>query len=238
MSKQVNEENSVELSSYIMYRKYVLNLFEKTLEKSKIENITDEAFFHNLFFKKNTNIAQQSNIWLFDDQFLYFDGVSEIKLENITINNNKIIREDLTKEELELLNEFNTKRLDKRIDLLFFPSESKCIIIELKSPNKGLDVNIGQMDNYVKLIANYIKPEYKIEQFYTFLITDNFNKTDYPSGYKKIYGLDGFYRTSIDVPNFENGITIANQYSEIIKYTDIYKRAKNRNNIFFEKLNI
>lgn len=238
LSKQVNEENSVELSSYIMYRKYVLNLFEITLDKGKKGDISDEAFFHNLFFKKHTNNPQESNMWLFDDQFLYFDGISETQIKDITLNNIKIIREDLTDDDLKLLNEFDNKRLEKRIDLLFFPSESKCIIIELKSPNIGIPQNLAQMDEYVKLIANYIKPEYKIEQFYTYLITDNFNKVDYPTGYKKMYGLNGFYRKSIDVPNIDNGTTIANQYSEVIEYSDIYKRASKRNNIFFKKLNI
>ena len=238
LTEQVNEENTVELSSYIMYRKYVLDLFNKTLEQSKTKNITDEAFFHNLFFKKHTNNPQESNMWLFDDQFLYFDGISETQIKDITLNNIKIIREDLTDDDLKLLNEFNNKRLERRIDLLFFPSESKCIIIELKSPNIGIPQNLAQMDEYVKLIANYIKPEYKIEQFYTYLITDNFNKVDYPTGYKKMYGLNGFYRKSIDVPNIDNGTTIANQYSEVIEYSDIYKRASKRNNIFFEKLGI
>ena len=221
-----------------MYRKYVLNLFETTLDKSKKGNISDEAFFHNLFFKKHTNNPQESNMWVFDDQFLYFDGISETQIKDITLNNIKIIREDLTEEELKLLNEFNNKRLERRIDLLFFPSEAKCIIIELKSPNIGISQNLAQMDEYVKLIANYIKPEYKIEQFYTYLITDNFNKIDYPTGYKKMYGLNGFYRKSIDVPNIDNGTTIANQYSEVIEYSDIYKRASKRNDIFFEKLGI
>jgi hypothetical protein len=90
------------------------------------------------------------------------------------------------------------------------------------------------MDKYAELLANFVKPEFAIEHFYTYLITDNFNKYDKPTGYRKICNIDGFVRDSADVKNFENDLTIANQYAEIIRYTDIYARAKKRNEIFFQ----
>ncbi|MDR2756350.1 MAG: ATP-binding protein [Planctomycetaceae bacterium] len=236
--QQVNIENIVNLSSYIMYRKYILNIFNEGLESCKKNKIQNEAFFHNILLPKNSNNSTESNLWLIDDQLLYFEGMSDVAIEDIKINGNKIIR-DLTKEERDMLAEFNKKRLQNKIDLLFFPEEKKCIIIELKDPKVGLNENVFQMDRYVLLLANFAKLESSIESFFTYLITDNFNKYDKPgNGYRKIYGIDGFVRNSADVKSYENDSIIANQYSEVIRYTDIYKRANKRNRIFFEKMNL
>ncbi|MDR1963679.1 MAG: ATP-binding protein [Planctomycetaceae bacterium] len=236
--QEVNAENLINLSSYILYRKYIVNLFNegiKLCQKSKTQN---EVFFHNILLPRKSNNSIDSNLWLLDDQFLYFEGTSEVAIEDIKINGNKIIRK-LTKEEQKLLNEFNKKRLSNRIDLLFFPAEKKCIIIELKDPKAGLDENVFQMDKYVQLLANFVKPEFSIESFFTYLITDNFNKYDKPgNGYRKSYGIEGFVRNSADVKSYDNDNCIANQYSEVIRYTDIYRRANKRNQIFFEKINI
>ena len=234
---KVNIENSVNLSSYIMYRKYVLNLFNKALEFYKSNTKQNEELFHNLLLPKHKVNNIDSNLWLLDDFFLYFDGSSEVSIKDIKINGKNIIR-NLKDEEEKMLNEFNKKRLDKRLDLLFFPEEGKCIIIELKDPSVGVNENAQQMDKYAELLANFISPEFSIDHFYTYLLTDNFNKYDKPNGYRKIYNLDGFVRNSNDIKNYDDDKIIANQYSEVIRYTDIYERAKKRNEIFFQKLNI
>lgn len=234
--EKVNGQNLVNLSSYIMYRKYILNLFGEGLKKYRASEKRNEAFFHNLLLPKKSNNNTDSNLWLLDDLFLYFEGASEIAIEDIAIGGNKIIRA-LSAEEQRQVNEFNQRRLRQRIDLLFFPGEKKCVIIELKDPKEKVSENLYQMDRYAQLIANFVKPEYAIEQFYTFLITDNFNKFDQPgNGYRKMYGIDGFVRSSAEIKSYENDATIADQYSEVIRYTDIYERARKRNKIFFEKL--
>jgi hypothetical protein len=188
---------------------------------------------------KNTRNGLASNLWLIDDMFIYFDGFSEQSIINIEIKGQKAIR-DLTKEEMQMLNEFDRKRLERRIDLLFFPEEQQCIIIELKDPKVGVADSVAQLDKYAELLANFIKPEFFIEFFYTYLITDNFNKYDRPgASFRKIYGIEGFVRQSADVKSFDDGMpTIANQYAEVIRYTDIYERARRRNKIFMQKLNI
>jgi len=235
--EKVNTENMVNLSSYIMYRKYILNLFNEGLDWLKKNKKQDEGFLHNLLLPKGTTNSIDSNLWLIDDLFLYFEGTSEVSIEDVTIGGTKIIR-DLTSEEKEQINAFNKRRMEKRIDLLFFPEEKKCIIIELKDPKVGLNENASQMDGYARLLANFVRSEYSIVNFYTYLITDNFNKYDAPTGYHKIYGIDGFVRHSVDIASFETGLAIANQYSEVIRYTDIYERASKRNNIFFDKLSV
>ncbi|MDR2180578.1 MAG: hypothetical protein LBP21_09730 [Synergistaceae bacterium] len=235
--EKVNGQNLVNLSSYIMYRKYVLNLFDKGLKKYRASEIQNETFFHNLLLPKRTDNNIDSNLWLLDDLFLYFEGTSEMAIEDITIGGKKIIRA-LSAEERRQVDEFNQKRLRLRIDLLFFPDEKKCVIIELKDPKEKVSENVHQMDRYAQLIANFVKPEYSLEHFYTFLVTDNFNKYDQPgNGYRKIYGIDGFVRPAADIKSYENDLIIANQYSEVIRYTDIYERARKRNEVFFEKLN-
>jgi len=236
--QKVNIENSVNLSSYIMYRKYILDLFNEGLEYYKKSKKYNEAFFHNLLMTKGSQNTIDSNLWMLDDLFLYFEGVSEVSIFDIEIRGARAIRK-LTKNEIAMLNEFDRKRLEKRIDLLFFPEEKKCIIIELKDPKLDLTNGVTQMDRYAILLANFLKPELCIDQFFTFLITDNINKYDNPgNGYRKMYGMDGFIRNSIDIQSFDDNRTLANQYSEVIRYTDIYERARKRNKIYLQKLNI
>jgi hypothetical protein len=237
LSEQANIENSVNLSSYIMYRKYILNLLDEGIRVYEKRKKKNEQFFHNILMPKGSRNTRDSNLWLLDDMFLYFEGASEQPIENIEIKGNKIIR-DLSNEEKRQLNEFNRRRMERRIDLLFFPEERKCIIIELKDPKIDAKENAGQMDTYAELLANFVKADYSFDNFYTYLITDHFNKYDRPTGYRKIYGIEGFVRSSLDIQSLDNGQTIANQYAEVIRYTDIHKRATNRNRIFMEKLNI
>ncbi|MDR0908404.1 MAG: hypothetical protein LBM77_01435 [Spirochaetaceae bacterium] len=238
LSEKVNTENLINLTSYIMYRKYVLELFNEGLDYYKKHKMHNEAFFHNLLLPKGTLNTIESNMWLLDDSFLYYEGSSETKIEDITISGEKIIR-DLTKEEKEQLNAFNHKRLEDRIDLLFFPSEHQCIIIELKDPKIRLDENALQMDRYAQLLANFVKEKYAIKHFFTYLITDNFNIYDKPSSdFRKIYGIEGFVRRNSDITSYTTNETIASLYSEVIRFTDIYERAKNRNKIYFKKMGI
>jgi hypothetical protein len=169
---------------------------------------------------------------------LFFEGTSEQPIIDIEINGQKAIR-NLSEEETKLLNEFDKKRLENRIDLLFFPEEKQCIIIELKDPKVGTATGVSQMDRYAQLLANFIKPEFSIEFFYTYLVTDSFNRYDRPGGdFRKIYGMEGFVRHSANITDYDTGQIIANQYSEVIRYTDIYERARKRNKIFMQKLNI
>jgi hypothetical protein len=236
--QKVNIENSVNLSSYIMYRKYILDVFYEGLEYYKTSKEFNESFFHNILMQKKSHTAIDSNLWMFDDSFLFFEGSSEQPIIDIEIKGGKVIR-DLTEEEIKMLNEFDKKRLESRIDLLFFPEEKQCIIIELKDPKVNTMDGVSQMDRYAQLLANFIKPEFSIEFFYTYLITDNFNKYDSPSGdFRRIHGIEGFVRHSANINNFDTGMVIANQYSEVIRYTDIYDRARKRNKIFMQKLNI
>jgi hypothetical protein len=221
-----------------MYRKYILDLFNEGLEYYKKSKEFNESFFHNILLQKNTHNSIDSNLWMLDDMFLFFEGTSEQPITGITIKGEKAIR-DLTDEEIKNLEKFNKRRLERRIDLLFFPEEKQCIIIELKDPKLGTDEGISQLDNYAQLLANFLKPEFKIEFFHTYLITDNFNVFDkLSSGFRKIYGIDGFVRHSIDIRDYYSDLAIANQYTEVIRYTDIYERAKKRHKIFMQKLNI
>jgi hypothetical protein len=236
--QKVNIENSVNLSSYIMYRKYILDVFHEGLEYYKTSKEFNESFFHNILMQKKSHNTIDSNLWMLDELFLFFEGTSEQPLIDIEIKGKKAIR-DLTEEEVEMLNKFDKKRLEKRIDLLFFPEEKQCIIIELKDPKIGIAEGVSQMDKYAQLLANFIRPEFSIKFFYTYRITDNFIKYDRPNGdFRKIYGIDGFVRHSANITSFDTEMEIANQYSEVIRYTDIYERACKRNKIFMQKLNI
>lgn len=69
---------------------------------------------------------------MINDDFIHYKGISESELRNIKVENELFFREDLTKEELEELTAYNRDKLGNRPDILLFPKEHKCIIIELK----------------------------------------------------------------------------------------------------------
>jgi hypothetical protein len=118
LSKKVNIENSINLSSYIMYRKYVLNLFDNALHLYKNNETQNEVLFHNLLLPRKTDNSIDSNLCLLDELFLYFDGTSEQSISDIKINGSKIIRV-LSKEEEKQLNEFKKKTKQAHRSVIF-----------------------------------------------------------------------------------------------------------------------
>ncbi len=234
-----------ELTQYVSRRKLVLELMQRILDKSLscFENSTDkhkdiESYLHNLIFPKRSTDPLESNLWMINDDFIHYKGFSEHRLIDIQINGERFFRDDLTEEEIENLNSFGQKRLEKRPDILLFPTEHKCVIIELKTPDKDVSSYISQVIKYASLIRQYCKDKFEIVSFYGYLIGDNFSFDDIINAnpyFEKAYTLDYVYNPNQPI-NGGDARSKGHMYIEVIEYSTLLRRAQMRNKIFIDKI--
>ena len=236
-------QNRTALTHYVARRKLVLNLFEKILnseldrQKSGERNI-DKKLLHNLIFQQTSDNPEDSDLWLINEDFVYFKGTSEGQLGDIKIDDNSIMKDTLSDEEMSYRLKQQGDANRKRPDILLFPNEGKCILIEFKAPDVNVSEHLNQLNKYASLINNLSKDEYKFTTFYGYLIGENIdvddiidNDSDFISAdslnyifrpYKRIIGKFGRNDGSL--------------YTEVIKYSTILERAKRRNEMFIRKL--
>jgi hypothetical protein len=241
----IPQQNKVELTHYVARRKLVLELFSIILNsKLTIQNDgsrnKDEALLHNLIFQQSSTVPEKSDLWIINEDFIYFQGVSEFKLAEIKFKGENIIREDLTEEESQYITSLGQNRLDKRPDILLFPQESKCIIIEFKNPDVSVADHLMQINNYATILRNFAKEELNLTTFYGYLIGEKIEANDvraHDADFKNAYNFDYVFRPSKTIAGmFSNDGKDGSLYTEVIKYSTLLERAKNRNNIFIKKI--
>ena len=163
--KQIPIQNRTALSHYVARRKLVLDLFSQTLErelevqKASKRNI-DEKLLHNIIFQQSSNNPEESDLWMVNEEFIYFDGTSEEHLGKIELNGESIFKEILNEEEEEYRLKQQGDANLKRPDILLFPNEGKCIIIEFKSPEVNVTEHLNQINRYASLINNLSKDKF------------------------------------------------------------------------------
>lgn len=240
--KTIPLQNRTALTQYVARRKMVLELFQKILDKEifKLKNggRIDENILHNLIFQQSSSNPENSDLWLINEDFIYFRGVSEQRLEKIEYNGIRIFDRQFTEEEERYLSSLGENRLSKKPDILLFPDEGKCIIIEFKAPEINVAKHLTQIDNYASLIRNYTHNDVQITTFYGYLIGESIEDRDVRgtvSRYEHSYHLDYWFRPAENVNGFD-GRSNGSIYTEVIKYTTLLKRAEIRNKIFINKL--
>ncbi len=242
--KAIPLQNKASLTHYVARRKIVLELFEKINKKQLLvqrndKRNKDEKLLHNLIFQQANSNSEESDLWLLNEDFIYFKGSSEELLKDIKIDGNTLLRENLSQAEEEFRISLNENRYAKRPDILLFPSEGKCIIIEFKNPDVNVSDHLTQITNYASLIWNFSKPEYRFETFYGYLIGEKINPIDVrfnDGDFKEAFHFDYLFRPHKSVPGFFT-TGDASLYTEVIKYSTLLERAKRRNEIFIRKLN-
>jgi hypothetical protein len=55
----------------------------------------DEKLLHNLIFQQSSNNPGESDLWLINEDFIYFKGTSEAQLGKILLDDKKILKEEL-----------------------------------------------------------------------------------------------------------------------------------------------
>lgn len=241
--KKIPKQNKEALTHYVARRKLVLDLFEKIQDKKlEIQNETkrniDEKLLHSLIFQQGSNNADKSDLWLVNEDFIYFDGTSESQLKDVLIDGEKLIKEKLSSEEQEFRLSLGEDRLQKRPDILLFPEESKCIIIEFKNPDVNVSDHLMQINNYASLIRNLSNPKFEFNTFYGYLIGQKIDEKDirgHDGDFQFAYHFDYLFRPHKVIAGMF-GQKDASLYTEVIKYSVLLERAKRRNKIFIDKI--
>jgi len=240
--KSIPLQNRTALTHYVARRKLVLELFEmvlkKELEKLNNNGRIDEDMLHNLIFQQSSNNPEDSDLWLVNEEFIYFKGASESKLNKIKMDGKEVFNKLFSEEEKRYLNSLGEKRLTKRPDVLLFPEEGKCIIVEFKAPDVNVSEYLTQIDFYANLIRNYTNEEFQITTFYGYLIGESIEDRDVRgrvSRFEHSYHFDYWFRPAENVIGFD-GRSNGSIYTEVLKYSTLLERAQLRNKIFIDKL--
>jgi hypothetical protein len=241
--KQIPLQNRAALTHYVARRKLVINLFQKVLGRkldiqgSGLRN-QDERLLHNILFSQGSDDAQESDLWLLNEDFILFRGVSESKLKDITLEGDKIFKDIFTEEEQRFVDAGKEKRLHKRPDVLLFPAEEKCIILEFKSPDVNVADHLAEVSYYASLILNLTKPEYPFKSFYGYLIGENlepldvkFTDSDFQDSAHFNYAFRPAKRIIGQFKPFDGSL-----YTEILKYSTLCERADKRNTTLVRRL--
>lgn len=235
-------QNKKNLMHYVARRKLVLNLFDKILDRKlhiqQQKDNYDEALIHNLLFQKRSTNTENSDLWIINEDFIYFKGNSENNLSKLEIDGQKIFKEKFSEEEERYLTSLSENRKIKRPDVLLFPEEGKCIIIEFKAPHVNISDHLTQIDKYAYLIRNYTEDKFQITTFYGYLLGENIEARDVRgsvSTFEVSYQFDYLFRPSAKVVG-EDERKDGSIYTEVIKYSTLLERAKQRNKIFIDKL--
>ena len=249
LEKEINKlvqsipmQNKKALTHYVARRQLVLNLLDKILGRKlqiqqQNENF-DEALIHSLLFQKGSTNPEKSDLWIINEDFIYFKGSSEKRLSQLEINGQKLFKDKFSEEEERYLTSLGENRKIKRPDVLLFPEEGKCIIIEFKAPDVNVSDHLTQIDKYAYLIRNYTKDKFQITTFYGYLLGESIEARDVRgsvSTFEVSYQFEYLFRPSAKVVG-EDGRNDGSIYTEVIKYSNLLERAKQRNKIFMDKL--
>ncbi|CFB68099.1 hypothetical protein AB8896_02840 [Yersinia enterocolitica] len=241
ISLLVDEQNKEELSKYVVRREIIAKLLDKIVSnKLDIQNEglpagkrkDKEGIIHDLFFKRKTSSAI-NDLWILDEEFLYYQGFSEMELSKITLPDGTPL---LRQEAYEAMAKEGFKP-NQRPDVYLYAGEGKCILLEFKAQDVDLSDYLQQMPKYCNLLANYANV--KLEKFYCYLIGEKISPISSLNDYE--HSVTGsWYRDSIPVRSTDltNRQTIANIRMEILKLSDISARARLRNISFAEKLGL
>ena len=244
LTRSIPLQNRTALTQYIARRKLVLDLFQKVLDK-ELDNLKngkriDEEIMHNLIFQQSSSNPEDSDLWLINEDFIYFKGTSESKLGSLKLDGENIFKDNLTEEELAYRMKQSGDAEQRRTDILLFPKEGKCIIIELKAPEVNVSEHLNQINRYASLINNLSKDKYKFDTYYGYLIGESIDIDDIEDNdtdFKSAASLNFIFRPHKRISG-KFGKKDGALYTEIIRYSTLLERAKQRNEIFMKKLGI
>ncbi|MDR0605958.1 MAG: hypothetical protein LBG80_16835 [Bacteroidales bacterium] len=233
------------LSRYVARRKLVLDLYDKILDNKLTVQYegrrnNDESLLHNLIFRQKSDNPSDSDLWIINEDFIYFNGCSETRLCDVKIGNENFFKDEFSEKEEEYLRSLGENRMEERPDILVFPDEGKCIIIELKNPNRNIGLHLNEITHYASLIRNFTADNFQIDTFYGYLIGEGINQQDvrtYDGDFKAAYQFDYMFRPAKTIPG-EYGRKDGSLYTEILSYRTLHERASRRNDIFIKKIGL
>jgi len=197
------------------------------------KNKDREGLIHDLIIKrKSDNTEVLNDLWILNEEFVHFDGCSELEIKQIKSSSGQKLLREISDEEIQ---KFGIKH-NKRPDIFLFPEEGKCVLIELKEPLTDMSDHLQQLPKYCQLIANYsINP---INQFYCYLVGEKINPLMDLNEYEENVTGD-WVKSDIPIRSIDaNRTKIATAQMEVIKLSSLHSRAHRRNQSFAEKLGL
>ena len=239
LSGLIDQQNKEELSRYVIRREMVAEMVGKILGNELLyqnaaseKNKDKEGLIHDLIFKrKSADTKGLNDLWILDEEFVHFEGCSELPLSQITLGDGEALLETVEQSEISALG----LKLDRRPDIFLFATEGKCVLIELKSIDTDLSDHLAQMPKYCTLIANYSKR--KIDKFYCYLIGEKLNPITDLNEYEETVNGD-WIRSGIPIRGIKTREQIALAQIEVIRLSSLRGRATRRNQSFAEKLGL
>lgn len=247
--KRIPEQNRDELARYVIRRDIVVDLLklalanelaiqkewaEKKAIGEKITRVGNEGIIHDLIFKRRMK-GVPNDLWILNEEFVHFDGYSDIALNKLEINGEKLLQPDVDIDNvLKMIGIELNSELGWRPDIFLYPEEGKCILVEIKAPEVEVTDHCNQIPKYAKIIANYSTKRFT--QFFGFLIGEKISQLAMPGRYIKAPYGNYWVCANEPINDVETGGQIASIYQEIIPLSEIAKRAEIRNKSFAEKL--
>lgn len=237
-------QNRATLSKYVARRKMVIELMSKILNRmidtqEESKRNEDEKLLHNLIFTQKSENPLTSDLWLINEEYMYFKGTSESQLSKVTLDGKKVFREEFSEEETRYLNSLGEKRMSMRTDILLFPAEGKCVIIEFKNPNVNVSDCLNQITKYAYFLRNFSVPEFKFLTFYGYLIGESVEKRDVRAAdgdFVTAPNLDYLFRPKKIIPDDNGTQEDGTLYMEVLKFSVLKERAELRNKAFIDRL--
>lgn len=235
--EKVTESGKARLAEYILHRKVILNLLEKSLQRQDDGKFSKEEKVHQILYPMRTtsdeNSFENQNLWIVDEKLAYhYYLASDFKISQM--------------EPLDIAS-------DKRLDVLVFNKPTafvegefpffSVVIIELKKPEKkdySEDKNpIQQVYDYIDILRSgkaedrnngVIRLDDKT-RFYCYILA---NLTTQMERFSKSYRL---IKTPDNMGYYGYNDNY-NAYVEVIDYKKLLEDSKKRNRVLFDKLGL
>lgn len=247
----IPDQNKRALSKYVARREIVSRLLELIIQKDtelqrdweknpeKYSRKEREALIHDLIFPRKEDTSALNDLWILNEEFVHFQGASDNKLTEIEFAGKRLLRSGISEEEISKKYQLENQG-ESRPDILLFPQENKIIIIEFKNEDVELTDYLSQIPKYAKLIANCISSYFKVKQFYGFLIGEKINQYAMPGHFIRTFSSTDnmWFDPNHPIKDIESDEIKASLYYEVIKLSELAKRAELRNKSFAEKLGI
>lgn len=235
----LSELNKSKLSQYVVHRKYIIELFEKSLDLNQKGKYELEKTVHDIVFptKKDSDevLFEDQNLWLIDERLSFHTFLTSDK----PLNSIEGLETECT-DRPDLLIFNNPISFIEGEDAPF----NSVVLVEFKRPMR--DNYDPEKDNPIEQIYDYVSKiragkqitrkgrRYPIKDetwFYTYLVCDINDKIEKWASYaqlSKTYDGLGYYGYNKDLRCM----------IEILTFDQVLANAKKRNRVLFNKLGV
>ena len=232
-----------DLASYVTHRRTILDLLEKSIQRTESGNYAKESLIHELIMpmrKDSSEVFTDScNLWLLDERLAFHNYLASDK----TLSSMPITGSDSTKEpDLCVLNVCDNPIL---VSEALTPPLAAITVIEIKRPMRN-DAQSGEEKDPIEQTLGYLnriregkvstkngRPIANSEHIpgYCYIVCD---LTESIINRCRVFDLT----TTNDHLGFFGFHKGYNAYIEVISYDKMVNNAKERNRAFFDKLGL